>query len=104
MMIMFSCGKLVFIYSCSKVSSSSADVASVAVITFDSLDNISSVARFELFLNFRNDSSHSFGGTFGYCDPFWFEQCCGHFRYIFDVEEYKHTAASSSGTRMKHRI
>lgn len=84
---MSSCDKFVFTHSCRKLSSNLPDVAFVAVLTFDLVDNIPSVIRFEIFLTVRNESSPSFGGLVGNCVASWFEQSCGHLRYIFTVRE-----------------
>lgn len=62
-----------------KVSSSLIDVAFVAVLTFDIVDNTSSVNRFRFFFTVQNESVHNFGGFMGQSDS--------HCRHIFDVGE-----------------
>lgn len=82
---MSSCENFVFVHLRSNFSFSLTDAAFVAFLTFDLVDIISPVVRFEFLFRVRDESSHSYGRFVGDCDALWFEQSCSHFMNIFDV-------------------
>lgn len=83
--VVSSCGKFIFIHSCSKLSPSSTDVAFTLVHTYDVAGNISFVNHFDFSLKVRNESSHSFHGFVPHFDPLKLEHSRNYSRWIFDV-------------------